>query len=149
MLPFVEKICPQNYKKKCSCCRSINNLMGQRANTLLTWHRQDSCKITPVETLWSGMGISHTQWRAVGIPKMEVGCKSTLSSVSFTTPRRGSANSVLLWWSGCTSDTSLDKDWGIRQSRHLPMNGKKLVIRQPIKKNNTRSGDKKVLSDNK
>ena len=47
---------------------------------------------------------------------------------------RGSADSVLSW---CTSDTSMDKDRGIRpgsgsrQSRDLPVDGKKLVIRQP------------------
>ena len=50
---------------------------------------------------------------------------------------------------GRTSDTSLDKDWGIRlgfgsrQSRDLPVDSKKLVKRQPIKKNNTRSGAQK------
>ena len=32
---------------------------------------------------------------------------------------------------------------GHRQSRDLPVEGKKLVIRRPIKKNNTRSGDQK------
>ena len=43
------------------------------------------------------------------------------------------------------SDTSLDKDCGIRpgsgsrQSFDLPVDGKQLVIRQPIKKNNSRS----------
>ena len=41
------------------------------------------------------------------------------------------------------------KNWGIRpgcgsrQSRDLPVDGKKLVIRWPIKKNNTRTGAKK------
>ena len=54
---------------------------------------------------------------------------------------------------GHESDTSLDKDWGIRlgsgsrQSRDLLVDGKKLVIRRPIKKNNTRSKakNKKVV----
>ena len=35
---------------------------------------------------------------------------------------------------------------GSRQSRGLPENVKKLVIRQPIKKNNPRSGAKKIIS---
>ena len=50
-------------------------------------------------------------------------------------------DSVLSRCVGRTSDTSLDKDWGIRpgsrsrQSRDLPLGGNKLFIRRPIKKN--------------
>ena len=57
-------------------------------------------------------------------------------------------DSVLSRCVGRTSDTSLDKDWGIRpgsrsrQSRDLPVDGKKLVIRQHIKNNNM-SGKKR------
>ena len=46
----------------------------------------------------------------------------------------------LVFFVGRTSSTSLDKDWGIkpgsrsRQSRDLLVDGKKLVIRRPIKK---------------
>ena len=46
---------------------------------------------------------------------------------------------------------SLDKDGGTRlgsgsrQSRDLPVDSKKLVTRQPIKKNNTRSGKKSKM----
>ena len=89
-----------------------------------------------------GMGIGHTNWSSMGIPEREVGCKITLTSISFTTPRRGSAFSML---SLCTA-YSLDNDWGkrlgsgSRQSRDLPVDGRKLVIRQPIKKNNKKTG---------
>ena len=57
--------------------------------------------------------------------------------VSFTTPRRGSTDSVLSWYAGCTSNTPLDNNWGIRpgsgsrQARDLPLT---LVIVRPIKK---------------
>ena len=66
-------------------------------------------------------------------------------------PRRGSADFVLSRCMGCTSETLLDKDWGIRQgsgskqSRDLPLDGKKLLVRWLIKKNITRSG-KKTMS---
>ena len=64
-------------------------------------------------------------------------------------PRRGSADFVLSRYEGRISDTSLDMDSGLRtgsrsrQSRDLPVDGKKLLIRRPIKNNNTRSGAKR------
>ena len=48
--------------------------------------------------------------RAMGKPEREGGYKIPLSGVSFTTPWRGSVDSVLLFCLGRTSDTSLDKD---------------------------------------
>ena len=54
---------------------------------------------------------------------------------------------------GRTSDISLDKGSGIRpglesrQSRDLPVDSKKLVIRQTIKKNIARSGGQKKINN--
>ena len=50
-----------------------------------------------------------------------------ITGVSFTMPRIGSADSVLLRCAGRMFDTSLGS--GCRQSRDLPVDGKKLVIR--------------------
>ena len=96
-----------------------------------------------IQTDWYG----HSQHivGATCTPERKVGCKITLTGVSVTMPRRGSADSVLSWR---TSDTSLDlnsdirQGSGSRQSRDLPVDGKKLVIRQPIKENNTSGGEK-------
>ena len=69
------------------------------------------------------------------------------SSFFFSTSGLRIIKPYFLWF---CSDTSLDKDWGIRpgsrsrQSRDLPVDGKKLVIRQPTKKNK-RSGAKRAL----
>ena len=83
-----------------------------------TWNkRQEQNEINPLTSVW------------LQDQKHEVVCKITLTSISFTTPRRGSADSLLSWCVGRMSDTSLDKDWGIRpgwrsrQSRVWPVNG--------------------------
>ena len=86
----------------------------------------------------------------MGIPEREGGCKSTLTSISVTALRRGSADSALSWCMGHMPNTSLDKDQSIkpglesRQSRDLPVDSKKLVIRRPIKKNSS-SREKKLF----
>ena len=85
------------------------------------------------------------------IGEVNVGSKITLTSKWFTTPRIRSAVSVLSRWAGCTSDTPLDKVWdrslGLRsrQSRELPVDGKKLDIRWPINKKKW-TGAKKLLA---
>ena len=64
-----------------------------------------------------------------------------------------SSNMSLSWYMGRTTDSSLDKEQGIRagsgirQSRDLPVSGKKLVIGRPFNKRYSNEwGTKKVVS---
>ena len=86
------------------------------------------------------------------IHRCKIGCKITLTGEWFKMPRRGSAVSVLQWCTGRLPFTLLDKDLGMspgsgsRQSRKLLLDGKMLVIGQPINEENG-VGHKKRIPD--
>ena len=75
--------------------------------------------------------------------RRKLGYKITFTGISVTMPRKGSADSVLSWCEGCTSDTLLgllkSKSWLWEQAvkENQLVDGKKLIIRRPYATKNT------------